>query len=278
MQYIQVQFDCNPANEVITDVLAALLAEIGFETFVPANRGLDAYLPATLFSEKEIDDLLSEFPMEATITYSSHAMEDKDWNEEWEKNYFQPIVIDEKVCIHSSFHRPEKEYEYNILIDPKMAFGTGHHQTTGLMMKEILAMNLAGKSVLDMGCGTALLAILASMKGAERVTAIDIDEWAYSNALENVQLNGTENIRVLQGGAGLLGSETYDVILANINRNILLRDFPLYVNVLNVGGQIVMSGFFAEDIPAIRAKSEEYGLVYQHFLVMDQWVAVSFRF
>ncbi len=276
MQYIQVQFSCEPNTEVLTDVLSAQLGEIGFESFVQTETGLDAYIPLTGLSLDKVDLLLSEFPLEAKITYSCLEMEDKNWNEEWEKNYFQPVVIDDMLCIHSSFHKIGGEFKYRMLIDPKMSFGTGHHQTTELMMRELLKMNLQGKPLLDMGCGTAVLAILASMRGASPITAIDIDEWAYHNAMENARLNGIDNIRLFQGGAELLGDETYDVILANINRNILLQDIAAYRQVLNRNGMLVMSGFYKEDIPAIRAAAEGQGLTYGHFSEIDQWVAVAF--
>lgn len=276
MQYIQVQFSCEPNTEVLTDVLSAQLGEIGFESFVQTETGLDAYIPLTGLSLDKVDLLLSEFPLEAKITYSCLEMEDKNWNEEWEKNYFQPVVIDDMLCIHSSFHKIGGEFKYRMLIDPKMSFGTGHHQTTELMMRELLKMNLQDKPLLDMGCGTAVLAILASMRGASPITAIDIDEWAYHNAMENARLNGIDNIRLFQGGAELLGDETYDVILANINRNILLQDIAAYRQVLNRNGMLVMSGFYKEDIPAIRAAAEGQGLTYGHFSEIDQWVAVAF--
>ncbi|SFL39290.1 50S ribosomal protein L11 methyltransferase [Proteiniphilum acetatigenes] len=278
MQYIQVQFNCEPNTEVLTDVLSAQLGEIGFESFVRTETGLEAYIPLPVLSLEKVDQLLSDFPLEAEITYSYSEMEDKNWNEEWEKNYFQPVVIDDVLCIHSSFHKIGGEFRYCILIDPKMSFGTGHHQTTELMMRELLKMDLQGKSLLDMGCGTAVLAILASMRGASPVTAVDIDEWAYHNAMENARLNGIDNINLLQGGAELLGDETYDVILANINRNILLQDIPAYTQVLNKNGVLIMSGFYKEDIPAIRAAAEAQGLTYGHFSEIDQWVTAIFCF
>lgn len=278
MQYIQVQFSCDPNTEVLTDVLSAQLGEIGFESFVTIETGLEAYIPMPDFSPGKVDQLLSDFPLEAEITYSYHEMEDKDWNEEWEKHYFQPVVIDDLLCIHSSFHKLDRAFKYTILIDPKMSFGTGHHQTTELMMRELLKLDLENKSLLDMGSGTAVLAILASMKGAAPITAIDIDEWAYHNAKENMQLNGIDHIRLKQGGAELLGDERYDVILANINRNILLRDLPQYKQVLNKNGVLIMSGFYKEDIPVIRAASEEQGLTYMHFSEIDRWVAALFCF
>lgn len=277
MKYIQVNFTCIPNTEIVADILAAQLSEIGFESFVPSEKGLDAFVPEAFFAQDAVDEIVRNFMIDAQIDYSFKSIEDKNWNEEWEKHYFQPIVIDDKCIIHSTFHNVVGEYGYRILIDPKMAFGTGHHQTTGLILKEILASELSGKSVLDMGCGTAVLAILASMKGANPIVAIDIDEWAYQNALENVRLNGINNIRVQEGGAELLGSEKFDVLYANINRNILLQDLPAYVRVMNSGATIVMSGFYTEDIAAIRQKSEECGLQFIRFAEMDNWAAVVCR-
>lgn len=276
MQYNQVLFKCDPYSETVTDILSAMLAEIGFESFVRGEDALEAYVPLPLFSQSELDQVLVDLPLEVEISYTVQTMEDKNWNEEWEKNYFNPIVIGDECCIHSSFHQPEGTYRYPILIDPKMSFGTGHHQTTLLILKEILAMELSGKSVLDMGCGTGVLAILAAMKGATPVTAIDIEEWAYNNAVENVALNGMTSIRVLQGGAELLGEERYDVIFANINRNILLQDLPHYEAVLKQGGIIVMSGFYLDDVPAIRSRAIELGLSFDHLKDMDRWVATTF--
>lgn len=274
MKYVEVDFTCNPNSETVTDVLAAQLSDIEFESFVQSDSGLLAYVQESRFSIEKIDVLLRNFLLDAKIDYSFKTIEDKNWNEEWEKHYFQPIVFEDKCIIHSSFHQPEGDYDYRILIDPKMAFGTGHHQTTGLILREILSMDLQDRSVLDMGCGTAVLAILASMRGANPITAIDIDEWAYHNAMENVQLNNISNINVLFGGAELLGVETFDVIFANINRNILLQNIPSYAKVLNPGGKFIMSGFYKEDIPSIREKCEQNGLKYLYFSEMDNWVAV----
>ncbi len=274
MKYVEVAFNCDPNTETVTDILADQLSDIEYESFVQSDSGLLAYVPKPKFSVEKIDNLIRNFWLDAKIGYSFKEIEDKNWNEEWEKHYFQPIVFEDKCIIHSSFHQPEGEYDYRILIDPKMAFGTGHHQTTGLILKEILSMDLQDKSVLDMGCGTAVLAILASMRGARSLTAIDIDEWAYHNALENIKLNNIFNVKVKLGGAELLGEETYDVIFANINRNILLQDIPFYVKVLNPGGNIIMSGFYKEDIFAIREKCEQNDLKYLGFSETDNWVAV----
>ncbi len=278
MQYIKANFICEPDSEIIRDVLVALLSEIDFESFLYADDHLEAYIPLSLFSSEKVEMLLIDFPMEASISYTHEVMEDKNWNELWEKNYFQPISFNDELCIFSSFHKLEGEYRYRILIDPKMSFGTGHHQTTRLMVEELLSMkNIEGKRVLDMGCGTAVLAILASMRGASEVTAIDIDEWAYRNAMENVQINKVENVQIKQGDAICLeGDQAYDIILANINRNILLEDIPKYVAVLNKGGTLVVSGFFKEDIHALRACAEESGLIYDHMSEKEGWTAVTF--
>lgn len=276
MKYIQVDFNVSPNNEAFTDVLASELADIGFESFLPVDGGLQAFITEPNFSVKKLIETLNNYPLDAEIDFSFKTVEDKNWNEEWEKNYFQPIVIDNKCIIHSSFHNAEGDFDYRILIDPKMSFGTGHHQTTGLVLREILKMDFNGKSVLDMGCGTSVLAILASMRGADPVTAIDIDEWAYNNSLENTHLNNIDNIKVLHGGAELLGNETYDVIFANINRNILLEDIPAYSKVLNKNGVLVMSGFYKEDIPVVQQQSEENGLSFRSFNEFDNWVSVTF--
>ncbi|MFA6702754.1 MAG: 50S ribosomal protein L11 methyltransferase [Dysgonamonadaceae bacterium] len=274
MKYLKVSFNCNPNTEIITDVLASDLAEIGYESFVTTETGLDAFIPASVYSEENTHQTIQDFFLESEISFSSEEIEDKDWNEEWEQHYFQPIVIDNECVIHSPFYKVEGEFKYQILIDPKMAFGSGHHQTTGLILREILKMDLQHKSVLDMGCGTAVLAILASMKGADPITGIDIDDWAYKNAIENVRLNNVNNIKLLLGGAEQLSAESYDVIFANINRNILLRDIPAYAKVMNNNAKLVLSGFYKEDIPYIISKCEEVGLKYSHFNEMDNWVAV----
>ncbi len=274
MRYIEVTFSSNPFSEDIYDALASDLALIGFESFVQSDDKLLAYIDCTSFSELITDKIVENFLLDVDIEYTFKAIEDKNWNEEWEKNFFKPIVFNDKCIIHSSFHQPEEKYDYTILIDPKMSFGTGHHQTTGLMIKEIMDTNLEGKTVLDMGCGTAILAILASMRGAQNITAIDIDEWAYENAIENVELNKINNITVKHGAVELIENESYDIILANINRNILLEDIPAYTKALKNGGKLIMSGFYQKDIPMISEKCLSSGLVFNHFIDKDHWVAV----
>lgn len=279
MNYIETVFICTPDSEIIREVLCATLAGIGFESFVDSDKGVTAYIQEKDFDAPAINQLLEEFPLEAEITYSHTLIRDKNWNEEWEKHYFQPLVIDNTCVIKSTFHELEGDFEYSILIDPKMSFGTGHHQTTELMIREILKEDFAGKSLLDMGCGTAILAILASMRGADPIVAIDIDEWAYDNAKENLELNHVANVDVMIGGAELLNPSkaTFDVILANINRNILLQDIRHYASVLNNGGCLYMSGFYTEDIPAIANECAKYGLSLAGSGAKDNWAVVSFR-
>lgn len=276
MSYIEVKFICTPNDEIVNSVLSATIAEIGFESFVEDEYGTVAYIQSTMFNEEKLNEILNHLPVEAEIIYTYKSIEDQNWNEEWEKNYFQPLIIDDKCIIQSTFHNVPANYEYNIYIDPKMAFGTGHHQTTELMIREILKDNFKGKSVLDMGTGTAILAILASMRGADPITAIDIDQWAYDNAIENLKLNHIENVEVKIGGAELLGDKTYDIILANINRNILLNDIHTYTSVLNNGGYLYMSGFYEEDIPAIKKECDNNGLKFCYNTRKDNWGAVKF--
>lgn len=277
MNYTEAVFVCIPNNEIIREILSAELAEVGFESFVDTDNGSTAYIQESLYKKEAVDSIIDNFPLEATITYTTAVIEGKDWNEEWEKNYFKPLIIDDKCIIQSTFHKEPATYEYNIYIDPKMAFGTGHHQTTELMIREILNTDFTGKSVLDMGCGTAILAILASMKGADPILAIDIDEWAYDNAKENLDLNKVSNIDVQIGGADLLTSEKiFDVILANINRNILLNDIHSYASVLQPEGVLFMSGFYTEDIPALTEECNKHGLTFVHSNNKDNWANVKF--
>lgn len=276
MKYTEVKVTITPCSDLAVDLLTGLLGEIGYDSFVNEDFGFSAYIPTVSYDEEALNALFAEFPLDAVLTYTSEEMPDKNWNEEWEKNYFQPVIIGTDCVVHSTFHKNVPEARYSILIDPKMAFGTGHHQTTSLIIREILKTDLTGKSVLDMGCGTAVLAILAAKRGASDVTAIDIDEWACENARENVRLNGENRIDVRLGGAELLGNETYDVIFANINRNILLNDMAVYVRCLHSGSDLYMSGFYVEDIPAIQAEAERNGLRFVSYSEDKNWVAVRF--
>ena len=278
MKYFEVTFTTSPCNETVNDVVSALAGEIGFESFVEWENGVQAYIQQSLFDEEALESMVADFPLPDTkIEYTIVEAEDKDWNEEWEKNFFQPIVIGDRCCIHSTFHKDTPQTEYEILINPQMAFGTGHHETTSSIINELLEADLQGKSVLDMGCGTSILAILASMRGAGPITAIDIDDWCVNNSRDNIALNGIDNITVEWGDANLLkGREPFDVIIANINRNILLADMAQYVACMHSGSELYMSGFYVQDIPVIQEKAESLGMEFIHHREKNNWAAVKF--
>lgn len=277
MKYLEITFTTDPCNETISDVLAALAGEIGFESFVSWEQGVKGYIPEALFGEAALRDMIASFPLEGTgITYEIRPIEDKNWNEEWEKNYFKPIVIDGRCVVHSTFHTDVPQAEYDIVINPQMAFGTGHHETTSLIVARLLDARLEGKSLLDMGCGTSILAILAAQKGAMPVTAVDIDSWCVENSKENIRLNGVDHITVEQGDAALLeGKDPFDIVIANINRNILLTDLEQYVRCMKPGSEIYLSGFYTEDIPAIRKEAERQGLRYVDHTEKNRWAALK---
>lgn len=278
MNYYELKFTYQSPIEttIISDVLAAELGEIGFESFTESEDGLLAYISDSLYNVKELQEKLNDFPLENVgIHFTEQLVESKDWNEEWEKNYFKPIRIGTDCIIRASFHEPEPGFTYNIIIDPKMAFGTGNHETTYLMIGEMLKLDLEGKDLLDMGCGTAVLAILAKMKKAGKVVGIDIDEWAYNNALENIRLNNTDDIKIALGGAEQIPAfGVFDIVFANINRNILLCDIKHYANCMKQGSLLFMSGFYTEDIPAIKAECELNGLNFISYTERNNWVAV----
>ena len=278
MKYFEVTFTTQPCNEMVNDIVSALAGEIGFESFVEWEEGVLAYIQQSLFDKEALAEMVANFPLPDTqISYSIQEAEDKDWNEEWEKNFFQPIVIGDRCCIHSTFHQDTPQTEYEILINPQMAFGTGHHETTSSIICELLDADLKDKTVLDMGCGTSILAILASMRGAKSLTAIDIDDWCVNNSRDNIALNNIQNITVELGDANLLkGREPFDVIIANINRNILLADMAQYVACMHQGSELYMSGFYVQDIPVIREKAESLGLTFVHHREKNNWVAVKF--
>lgn len=279
MKYLEFSFHTTPCTEVVNDVLSAVLADAGFESFVEQPDGLLAYIQQSLYDEASVEAAISEFPIPDTaIEYSFVEAEDKDWNEEWEKNFFQPIVIGNRCVIHSTFHHDVPEAEYDIAINPQMAFGTGHHETTSLVIGEILDSNMDGKKVLDMGCGTSILAILARMKGAASCTAIDIDDWCVRNSIENIELNGVDEIEVCLGDASILADKgPFDMVIANINRNILLADMQHYVARMNEGATLLMSGFYVDDIPLIKAEAERLGLTFNGYKEKNRWVVTSFK-
>ncbi len=246
--YIEVRFDLTPSCEDATDLLAGLLADAGFESFVPDDNGLTAYVKKELYDAAAVGAAVAEFPFDCRIDFRDTLVEGRDWNAEWEKNYFKPIVVGDRCVIHSSFHTDIPRAEYDIVIDPKMAFGTGHHSTTSLIIRQLLDADLEGRSVIDMGTGTGILAILAAMRGASPVTGIEIDAFAYENAVENVRLNGHAEIKVLNGDASLLAGVTpADIFIANINRNVITGDLDRYAPAVKPGGMMLLSGFYQGD-------------------------------
>ncbi len=274
--YMEVRVDCSPCSETSTDLIAAFLADAGFESFVPDECGLSAYIPHKLFTP-EVMDCLNDLPIDCRIKWHADFIEGKDWNREWEQNYFQPIVIGDKCVIHSTFHSDFPVCEYDIVIDPKMAFGTGHHATTHLMASRLLSADVCGKHIVDMGTGTGILSLLAAMRGAESVVGIEIDEAAYVNALENRSLNHTDNLTLIHGDAGALADLTdyADIFLANINRNVILNDFEAYSQSVKAGGKMFLSGFYEADVEMIVTRSKEYGFDFIDTTVRDKWACVA---
>ncbi|MDR1719918.1 MAG: 50S ribosomal protein L11 methyltransferase [Dysgonamonadaceae bacterium] len=276
MRYFELNISIAPDTAENRDILTALLTEIGFEGFVEADQTIVAYIPEKDYSEAALSDMIKRFPVkEAEMTHSIVPVEDRNWNSVWEQYFFRPITVGDQCYIHSSFHEQKPGFQYDIVIDPKMAFGTGHHETTGLMLSFLLEADVKDKSFLDMGCGTALLAILARMKGAFPVVAIDNDPNAYRNALENIKLNNTEDIQVLLGDAHAVQNR-FSMIFANITRNILLEDVPLYAAAMLPDAQLYVSGFYADDTDRIVKTFGQYGLQLTDSKEQNKWVALRF--
>lgn len=276
MNYYKVRFECAPCSEDITDLLAAFLADLGYESFEPDGSGLTAYVQASEFSEDAVKDMLEDFPMETSISFDSEFVESQNWNEEWEKHYFQPIVIAGECVVHSSFHKDVPAVRYDILIDPKMAFGTGHHATTSQMMRYVLDIeDIEGKTVIDMGTGTGILAILCKMRGAGKVDGIEIDPGAFENAVENAALN-SQAIGFICGDASALADlPPADIFLANINRNVITADIRLYADRIKSGGTLLLSGFYTADIPIVMAAAEPLGFTLDKSTEEgDHWAAI----
>lgn len=275
--YKELRASISPCSETATDILAAMLAEVGFESFVADGDGLTAYIPVAAYNADAIKEITGQFPLPATtISWSAQTIEGRDWNSEWEKHYFQPIVVADQCVIHSSFHTDIPSCRYDIVIDPKMAFGTGHHATTSLIIEQLLAADLDGKSVIDMGTGTGILAILAAMKGAATVTGIEIDPFAEVNARENVISNGHPEITILLGDASLLPTVApADIFIANINRNIITNDIAAYADRLKPEGTMLLSGFYEADIPVILEAAAPLGLTEAgHSVKGDNWTCL----
>ena len=271
--YIGYHFTIDPV-ELGSEILIAELGEKAFESFIETETGISAFVQKDLWDTNILEDIQILSNPEFKIEYTFEEIEQVNWNEEWEKN-FEPIDVDGKCHVRAPFHE-KTSAEYDIVIEPKMSFGTGHHETTHMMIQHLLETDLVGKKTLDMGCGTAILAILAEMKGAQPIDAIDIDNWCYLNSIENAERNNCKHISVYEGDASLLVGKKYDVIIANINRNILLNDMQQYVDCLNENGILFLSGFYTEDIPVISESCTSKGLTYVKQFERNNWVAMKF--
>ncbi len=271
--YIGYHFTIAPL-ELGSEILIAELGEKAFESFIETETGVSAFVQKDLWSENILEDIQILENPEFKIEYTFEEIEQVNWNEEWEKN-FEPIDVDGKCHVRAPFHE-KTNAEYDIVIEPKMSFGTGHHETTHMMIQHILETDFTHKKTLDMGCGTAILAILAELKGAQPIDAIDIDNWCYLNSIENATRNNCHHISVFEGDAALLAGKKYDIIIANINRNILLNDMQQYEACLNENGILFLSGFYTEDIPVITESCVSKGLTYVKKFERNNWVALKF--
>jgi len=272
--YIEYNFKVIP-KEPAAEILIAELGAVGFESFVENEDGVTAYIQKEEWNSNILDTIFVLNSDEFSIEYNQNEVEQTNWNAEWEKN-FTPIEVDEIVSIRAPFHE-NSNLKYDIVIEPKMSFGTGHHETTHMMVQHLLQLDLNNKQTLDMGCGTGILAIFAEMKGAKPIDAIDIDNWCYENSIENVTRNNCHHISVFEGDSSLLINKKYDLIIANINRNILLMDMKVYANCLKEKGILLLSGFYEEDIPIIDAEVSKYNLKLENFIQRNNWVALKYN-
>ncbi len=273
MDYTRVTFTNDPS---LNEILIAWLGDTGFTMFEETPEGIEAYIPVNEFDETRLRLALSAVSSLENIPFRISLIKDRNWNKEWESN-FDPVVVKDQVLISAPFHEAGDKYPYTINIEPKMSFGTGHHATTALMIELMLQNDFKDKVVLDMGCGTAVLGILAEMSGAKKILAIDIDEWAYENSKENSERNNCKNIEVKHGDASLIGHQKFDIILANINRNVLLSDIPLYKNALNMGGLLFLSGILVSDREIITSTASSSGLINISGVSNDNWLALLFK-
>ncbi|MBC3784730.1 50S ribosomal protein L11 methyltransferase [Spirosoma utsteinense] len=273
MNYTELQLTVSPD---FTDILTAELGELGFESFVETDEGLNAYIVEPDFDEPALQELIAKYADQTAIAYEVNSLEKKNWNAEWEKEY-EPIEVADQVRVRASFHPVDARFRYDIVINPKMSFGTGHHETTAMMLEHQLGLDFAEKTVLDVGSGTGILAVLAAKMGAQAVVAFDIEEWAVANARENAELNDCPQITVFQGTIDDVDpTNRYDIILANINRNVLLAEIPLYTSLLTTQGHLLVSGFYEADAPDIAQKAIDTGLTTSNTLIRNQWTSLVF--
>ncbi|MGY3792687.1 50S ribosomal protein L11 methyltransferase [Aquimarina sp. 433] len=272
--YIGYYFTIQPLQPA-TEILIAELGYAGFESFVETETGVEAFIQKPEWNEHILDNIHILNSDEFEITYTTKEIEQVNWNKEWEKN-FNPIVVDDICGVRAPFHE-KSDVMYDIVIEPKMSFGTGHHETTHMMIQHLLKADLENQKVLDMGCGTGVLAILAEMRGAQPIDAIDIDNWCYLNTVENVERNQCKHITAYEGDVSLLEDKKYDVVIANINRNILLKDISIYAKTLKSNGQLFLSGFYSEDLELITKECNANNLEFVNSLDRNNWVAACYK-
>ncbi len=282
MKYIELEFNFAPYEEAYADVLAAMLAEAGCDSFEYTEDGLKAYVKRDDYDEDEVSAAVGGFPMDGvSISYKVSEPEERNWNEEWERSGFEPIVIDGLCTIHASYHDDLPRQRYDIVINPRMAFGSGSHETTSQLVEMLLTSDMRDRRVLDMGCGTCILGIAMMMAGARECVAIDIDEDSVENAVSNCALNGIDGVDVLHGDASLLdeykAGKSFDVIVANIHKNIIINDMSRYVASLREGGMLLLSGFYTEDVPTVQQCAEELGLKLVHTQSKNNWAVMKLR-
>jgi ribosomal protein L11 methyltransferase len=274
MDFIEVAVQ---APQDFADILTAELSEIGYDTFMDTEAGFNAYITEDIFSETDLQEVVAKYAAMAEISYATNKIEKQNWNEEWEKN-FEPLIIGDQVSVRASFHPKPENLQYDIVINPKMTFGTGHHETTTLMIENQLTVDHKGKRVLDMGTGTGILAIMACKLGASEIVGVEVEDWSVENARENAALNNCPEITVHFGDVKVVENDLpYDLVLANINRNVLLADMAAYTKLLKNGGPLILSGFYTEDLPAIKEEATRCGLVFETNREKNNWVSAIFR-
>ncbi len=277
MDTICVAIVIKPYDEATSEMLLALLAEAGFDGFEETETGLLAYIMKPFFDAISLVDLIEEGKLTPRVTWQVENVAPRNWNRVWEENYFKPLMVGDSVVVRSPFHTEYPASSIEIVIEPEMAFGTGNHETTSLMMESLLAIEVDGLKVLDMGCGTGILAILASKLGAAAVDAIDIDEWSYAATVKNCSMNQVASVKAFLGDASLLGTKSYDLVLANIQRNVIIADLPKYGAILPEGGHLLVSGFFLSDLDDVAVRAADCGFECISSKERNQWVAMLFR-
>lgn len=276
MNYYKYDIILTPDNQEFREIIIATFGNLGFESFIEQEDKIEAYLPEN--NKNVTDELINELSFSPMFeyTFSKELIKDQNWNEEWEKNYFKPLLIANKCLVRAPFHTEYPNAEYEIIIEPNMAFGTGNHETTSLMIEHLLEIELKGKSLLDMGCGTGILSILAAMKGCSSIVAVDIDKWAYEGTIENSKLNNISNIETLIGDVTAVENAHFDIVLANIHKNVLIDDMPKYKAFINKGGMLIMSGFYDHDLPDIEQYALKLGFKSFKKKIRNRWVAIAY--